>query len=383
MTTRHLLHWLLALPIILPAFTPGATRAATHASGTWTMTGSMHETRALQTATLLPSGLVLIAGGNGAQGTLASAELYHPNTGSWASTGSMHEPRVQYTATLLSDGQVLAVGGFGSQGLLASAELYHPRTGIWTVTGSLHQARANHTATLLPDGKVLVAGGDTNGANNGAAIPLAGAEVYDPRTGKWTQTGSLHRARADLTATLLPDGQVLVAGGGASGVNNSTANPLVSAELYNPRTGWWSITGSMHHARDAHMAILLRSGLVLVAGSSRYTKSGATAELYDPRTGRWTVTGSLHQGHAYQTGQTATLLPNGQVLVEGYVIDLFGNPSADAELYDPRTGRWTLTGSLQDARLAASATLLPNGRVLVAGGQGSNRQLASAELYQP
>ncbi|HVA88993.1 MAG TPA: kelch repeat-containing protein [Chloroflexota bacterium] len=194
MITGYLLRCLLALPLALLAFSPTAVRAAAPAAGAWIMTGSMHETRALQTATLLTSGLVLIAGGNGAQGTLASAELYHPNTGSWASTGSMHEPRVQYTATLLSDGQVLVVGGFGSQGLLASAELYHPRTGNWTVTGSLHQARANHTATLLPNGQVLVAGGAANGAN-GTAVPLAGAELYDPRTGKWTQTGAMHRAR--------------------------------------------------------------------------------------------------------------------------------------------------------------------------------------------
>jgi len=193
--------------------------------------------------------------------------------------------------------------------------------------------------------------------------------------------------RANLTATLLPDGQVLVAGGGASGVNNGTADPLAGAELYNPRTGAWSITGSMHHARDAHMAILLRSGLVLVAGSSRYTKSGATAELYDPRTGKWTVTGSLHQDHAYQTGQTATLLPSGQVLVVGGC--LTGNCSSvtrTAEFYNPSTGVWTVTGSLHQGRALGPATLLPDGRVLVPGGSATanfSTALTSAELYHP
>ncbi len=128
-----------------------------------------------------------------------------PNT--WSDTGSLGTARHKHTATLLPDGKVLVVGGVGSSGYLASAELYDPATGVWSATGSLTTARYNHTATLLPDGKVLVVGG------YGSSGYLTSAELYDPATGTWSTTGSLATARDKHTATLLPDGKVLVVGG--------------------------------------------------------------------------------------------------------------------------------------------------------------------------
>src|SRR5208337_4930807 len=143
----------------------------------------------------------------------------------WANTGSLNDAPYEHTATLLPNGQVLVAGGFDNAGLTNSAELYNPATGTWTLTGSLNTARSQHTATLLPNGQVLVAGGYDYGG------PTTGAELYNPTTGTWTATGSLHTARYDHTATLLPNGQVLVSGGyGNSG-------PMTSAELYNPTTG--------------------------------------------------------------------------------------------------------------------------------------------------
>src|SRR5450432_2418807 len=127
-------------------------------------TGSLVTARVSHTATALPNGKVLVAGGAGTNfGTLASAELYDPASGTWTTTGSLASARAGQTATLLPNGKVLVAAGFGGPSL-ASAELYDPASGTWTATGGLAIARYNHTATLLPNGKVLVAGGwDTVG----------------------------------------------------------------------------------------------------------------------------------------------------------------------------------------------------------------------------
>ena len=128
-----------------------------------------------------------------------------------------------------------------------------PTYEIWTSTGSLTTARASHTATLLTDGDVLVAGGE-------GPEPLASAELYDPHTGIWTPTGYMHSARDDTPATLLSNGMVLVAGG------RTALTVLVAAELYDPATGMWTATGTMHEPREEPSATRLLDGRVLVAG---------------------------------------------------------------------------------------------------------------------
>jgi hypothetical protein len=130
----------------------------------------MAASREYHTATLLPNGKVLIAGGFN-NGISTSAELYEPVTGAFTATGSLGEARCQHTATLLPNGKVLMTGGWGISPTLSSAELYDPATGAFTTTGSMGAARRMHIATLLPTGKVLIAGG-FNGAN------LASAELY-------------------------------------------------------------------------------------------------------------------------------------------------------------------------------------------------------------
>src|SRR5665811_1503910 len=162
----------------------------------------------------------------------------------WTATGGMIEDRFLHTATLLPDGKVLVAGGtdsnnvLGSNSALASAELYDPSNGSWTATGNMPTPRQSHTATLLPDGKVLVAGGL---GSNSASLkpPLASAELYDPGNGSWTATGNMVTPRQDFTATLLPDGKVLVAGGLHSGVQAAAAE-LADAGLYDPGSGAWT-----------------------------------------------------------------------------------------------------------------------------------------------
>jgi hypothetical protein len=280
-------------------------------------------------------------------------------------TGSLGAARSNHTGTLLPDGKVLVAGGFGANGainILASAELYDPSTGNWTATGSLHTARYSHTATLLPGGKVLVVAGDPSGKS---------AELYDPSTGKWTATGSLNTARLNHTATLLPNGKVLVVGSADS--NGAVA----STELYDPSTGNWTATGNLNTARYSQTATLLPNGKVLVAGGFGTGGAVASAELYDSASGNWTTTGNLG---AVRANHTATLLANGKVLVAG---GFNGAPAGSAELYDPASGTWAATGSLNPARYAHTATLLPNGRVLVAGGFDNSAPLAGAHLYDP
>ena len=296
-----------------------------------------------------------------------SSSVVGPRPASWTATGSMVIARAGHNAVLLPDGRVLVVGGLSKlcycdQGPLASAELYDPTTGSWAATGSMVTHRGGHTATLLPDGKVLVAG-----CANGNDAPSA--ELYDPGTGSWTATGSMVTPRClDFTATLLPDGRVLVAGG------MGTGTVLASAELYDPGTGSWTATGSMATPRYDHTATLLPNGKVLVAGGVDHGGAGCcaltSAELYDPASGSWTATGSMGAPHSHHT---ATLLPDGTVLV----VDV------SAELYDPATGSWTATKN-PTTTFAVRATLLADGRVLGVGlvtvgtAQGS-----SVEVYDP
>jgi hypothetical protein len=266
-----------------------------------------------------------------------------------------------HTATLLTDGKVLVVAGIvPNEGGLpgdpsASAELYYPASGVWTAVGNLANARVGHTATLLPNGMVLVAGGRDGSYN---ATPVA--ELYDPTSGTWGVTGSLHTARYSHTATLLPNGMVLVAGG-------YDTSDLASAELYNPASGTWSATGDLAAARDSHTATLLPNGMVLVVGGVNGGLQLASAELYDPANETWSVTGSLTPG---RFAHTATSLANGMVLVGGGFSDELPGSFVipDTELYNPASGTWSYSATLNNARFRHSAILLLSGKVLVAGG---------------
>ena len=386
-------------PSPTPAVSSSPSQPASPSAGApaWTATGGMIEDRFQDTATLLPDGRVLVAGGTVGTGLLASAELYDPGSGSWTATGKMPTPRQGHTATLLPDGKVLVAGGTGSNNVtgsnsaLASAELYDPRSGSWTATGNMVTPRMFQTATLLPDGKVLVAGGtvsnsvDTAGGTvsnsvdtGGGKPPLASAELYDPKSGSWTATGKMPTPRQGHTATLLPDGKVLVAGGLGSN-SASLKPPLASAALYDPGSGSWTATGNMVTPRTDFTATLLPDGKVLVAGGLHSGVLAAAAELYDPGNGSWTATASMVTPRA---DFTATLLPDGKVLVAGGSGS--NGPLASAELYDPGSRSWTATGDMvTPPRQSHTATLLPGGKVLVAGGFATEPPVLAAELYEP
>jgi WD40 repeat protein len=293
----------------------------------------------------------------------ANAHQEVSGNGTWSSTGSMSIPRSGHTATLLRNGKVLVAGGYGFSNVPVSTELYDPRTGTWSLTGSLSTFPV-HTATPLRNGNVLVTTGDDEHIT---------AELYNPRTGTWSLTGSPSIPRI-RTATLLSNGNILVTSSGAS----------KETELYDPRTGTWSLTGSLTVGHVGETTTLLRNGKVLITGDYEY--SAITAELYDPKTGTWSLAGRLSTA---RMGNTATLLPDGKVLVTGGgTAEFHTTLISSAELYDPRTGTWSPTASMFIPRNEHTATLLPNGKVLVAGGLTSRQdrilpRLATneAELY--
>ena len=333
------------------------------------------------TATLLPNGRVLIVG----DGAGASAKVYDPSAGTFADTNAC-AARKAHTATLLLNGKVLVAGGRQTLSHLASADLYDPATGIFATTGLMTDRRSSHTATLLPNGQVLVTGGWFERSSSSGNADTA--ELYDSALGVFTSTGTMAKARSGHTATLLPNGKVLIVGGRTSTFDLSTVfkkQPrfLATAEIYDPATRVFTTTGSMAGPKTRHTATLLPNGKVLIVGGtdgSDHAQSGS-AELYDPATGVFVPTGSLAKP---RSEHTATLLPNGKVLITGGVAE-DGTPFASAKLYDPATGGITPTGNLVKARSGHTATLLPDGKVLIVGGTDGrdHAHFGGVEIYDP
>jgi WD40 repeat protein len=327
-------------------------------TGKFVPTGSMSTERSSAPTTLLPDGRVLIAGGYGTADDQfpTSAELYDPKTGTFSPTGSMVSRHADGTAILLATGKVLIVGGQPD----GTAELYDPAAGTFSQTGSAMDFDVGSSATPLRDGRVLVVGGGVT--CEPTCTPVAYAELYDPATGRFTPTGSMVVPRQSQTATLLIDGRVLITGGTSICTANDCQD-AASAELYDPATGKFTLTGSMSQSRSRHAATLLSDGEVLVAGGG-----DQSAELYDPDTGAFRSTGQMADNH---DGGGATLLRDGRVLVQGN--------STVAELYDPSSGTFMEIESPVTARSGGTATRLSDGNILLAGGGG----LVSAELYEP
>ncbi len=387
-----------------------------------TNTTGMLVARCTHTATLLPNGQVLLAGGQTFGGETATAELFDPVSGTFTATGSMTSPRGGQTATLLSNGKVLIAGGVDCPQTCSivynSAELYDPSAGTFTTTGSMSAARTGATATLLSNGNVLIAGG--NGLCVTTCVYNNTAEIYNPSTGTFTPTGTMLVSGGGQVATLLPSGQVLFVGGIVGGAYTTTA------EIYDPSLGTFSQTGSLNIARNLCTATLLTNGTVLIAGGNSTFAAAAHAEIYSPSSGTFALTGSLQEP---RFGNTANLLSNGTVVITGggFANTEFYNPAtgvftsnstfmsidrtghtqtkladgkfliiggmdtgqtvlSSAEIYDPTTNTFTLTGSLATGRQLHTATLLGNGTVLVVGGFSDNLMttlVSTAELYNP
>lgn len=354
------------------AFRPGSPAASTST----TFAGSLHpsapmiEPRSGHSATLLPDGKVLIAGGmRRNQDFYKSAELYDPATGKFQPTGEMSIGRVGLVAVLLRSGKVLIAGGWIGHGTTDSAELYDPATGKFTTLPHMTTRRARPSITLLKDGNVLLAGGDDHDARDAA---IASAEIFRADTLQFQPTGSLHRPREGQTATLLNDGRVLMAGGANGGL-------IGAAELYDPKTGTFSETGSLKTPRYKHTAGLLPDGRVLIAGGSDehdWTGTMNSAEIYDPHTGRFTPTSPLNESR-FKLPDEAVQLSSGSLLIAG--------GSKEAEVFDPASGRFIpVAGQMNDKWHYMSETRLKDGSVLLAGGYPNSDQTTSQTwIYRP
>lgn len=253
-----------------------------------------------------------------------------------------------------------STGGALRGPVVAAAPAVDPQTGVWSATTALGGARAFASTVGLPDGSVLVAGGGSG------AEALSSAEIFRAARG-WSATGAMAVATAGAGAVALSDGRVLVAGGASS------SGVLDAAQVYDPVSGTWTRVGSMTTARQFAVTTRLPDGRVLVAGGRGAGDVPlASAEIFDPATDSWTMTGSLATAREIAGGVT---LPTGKVLVVAGMGT--AGPLASSELYDPATGSWSSTGAVTNARFGASATLLADGSVLLAGGS------AFTESYSP
>jgi N-acetylneuraminic acid mutarotase len=367
----------------------------------WIPTGYMALQRASHTATLLPAGTVLAAGGYNHRGGLASAELYDPDTARWRTTGSMCHARSYHTATLLGDGSVLVVGGLGGADprdlgtALGSAERYDATTGAWRPAGSLRTARSSHAAALLPSGDVLVIGGF---AADGSST--RSAERYSAATGQWSSADDMLVARTAHSATTMPDGVVLIVGGFVQ--SGDQLDVTASVERYEPSANAFvPEPNSLHHPRGLHMSALLEDGSLVIAGGAAIEQGPVGPQLdfnqlverFNPADRTWAQVGLEEIVGGW--GQ-AVLLTDGTVLLVGghYLCQpLLPEPycsNRSSRHFQPNTsptgfGQWLSSPAFVEARGENTATLLLDGTVLAAG--GVNRTLGegldSAERFYP
>jgi galactose oxidase-like protein/Kelch motif protein len=385
---RHVLVAALLMGLAATGTIPVQAKAA--GPGGWSSAPDLLEGHVAHTATLLEDGRVLIVGGTNARGVpTTGSEIFDPKANRWIRAASMRTARAAHTATRLSDGSVLVTGGrtglnsFAIE-MLATAQIYHPNSNSWTEASSMHVPRSTHSATRLHDGRVLVVGGTTLAP--GSPLPAAQleqAEVYDPRRDSWSFAGTGLPALSSQAATLMPNGMVLVTGG-----STDMGFATTGAEVFDPATNRWQpSTWPMATPRYGHTASLLPDGRVVLVGgySIQPEVSGGrgypngelltTSEIFDLR-------GNTLVRVGYSTiprlEHSSTLLRNGLVLVVGsaYASD------ADSQLFDPRnTADWVSTGRRMD-RYLHTATLLGDGRVLVAGGYGVG-SASTAWVYSP
>lgn len=446
--------------------TPTVTASASPApalTGRWVSAGTMALDRGFPHAILLGDGRVLVVGndsGGSVRDDSALSEIWDPATGTWSAGPSLNKPRSDFVAVRMADGRAFVTGGVnagvtqdGNQDRhqsYSSSFAYDPRSASagWSRVALQDHARTSPTAAALSDGRVLVAGGYYLSGATGlidpvvatghveyrpgycgpapCATPLtdvapptlipafATAEVYDPVSDSWSAAGSLRYARVGAPAVTLADGRVLVVGSALSAETWNYRQPKVSdraydtAEIYDPRTGRFSLTGDLAPVDWSPLAklgpypitpegvtsigtlVALADGGALLLGrvttwSIRALElSGSTIRTlrFDPGTGRWSEidqsvystveaddpspTTEIVSGHSRE-GELAVRMADGRVLVAGGS----GVKVTDAaDLYDPATNSWSALPPMPAPHRDGAAVLLADGSVLIVGGLG-------------
>jgi len=346
--------------------------------------GPMQQARALATATLLPDGAVLVAGGRNNGQALSSAEIFDPSTSTFHPTGSMTTARAGATAQPLPDGQVLVIGG-EPIGAPLTTDIYDPAKGTFAAGPSLTTSLDATVSVLLPDGRIFITGlAGGAGCGAGAGSCSAPVEIYDPASGRLAADGALQIARSGETATALDNGKVLIFNGWS--INTSATTPSQTYEIYDPASGTSTLLTANTIPVFGQTAVKLHDGTVLICGGgSHNTGFNDVCELFDPTAG--TV--------AYTTGQMSTgrNLARAELLGDGRVLIAGGNQTPpDAEIYDPHLGTFTSAGNFNTSRDQFAAALLADGSVLAAGGYAptstggyaptsNGAALASAEVF--
>ncbi len=339
-------------------------------SGTWASAGTMAQARSGASSALLQDGRILIIGGDGGSGAVASVEVFGTD-GSISALPSLNYARSQHTSTVLQDGRVLVAGGTGLGGTVTdTAEIYDPTATTWTAAGLMMEPRSGHTATLLTDGRVAIAGGQSSGVSSKTV------EIYDPTANTFSLASApLSSPRSNHAAALLPDGRVLIVGG-TDGTNTSA-----SSDIFDPATGLVSAGPALSTPRQGHSATPQLDRKILVAGGSNGTADLATAEVYDPAAGTFSLPGNTLT--TARSGHLAFLLPhNASVLIVGGTSG--GVAQSSVEQYYPWTGTFNATGAMAAARAGAAGASLSSqdGLLLVTGGKdATGTTLASTELY--
>ena len=353
--------------VLLVGGTQAATDRRTFGGAFHDSAGSMVTPRAAHAVTRLHDGKLMISGGATTQiinDTVASVEIFDPTTGLFAAGGVMTVPRSRHTATTLASGKVLITGGAMAPGPLtiyASAEVYDPTAAIGARThavGAMSKARLNHAATLLPSGQVLVTGGCTSqpSLSSKCATDAASkiAELFDPATETFVALPPMITARSFHGAVVLPNGKVLVVGGGDA-----------SAELYDPLTRTFAATQPSGSPRDGRTAHLLPSGRVFVAGGTTLAP-----DIFDPVTETWSFAGPLPAQLPEMLWGTK---PDGRLVSAGGLFPVDGILASEF-MFDPLATLPQAASVVQiatDARAArenAVMTLAGTGALVVTGG---------------